>query len=132
MLETRILGRRFRARRVDQPHQHTGCSNAARVANTGGRILRGEQVAGGGRRRRAGDDELVCRKARSLVGLEHTIAERILFRELEVRLHVREIHVHELRIGIAFGGQLAAGRHEIRSAPSILPPSYMTTNELWL
>ena len=30
-------------------------------------------------------------------------------------------------LGCALGGQLAAGEHGIRSAPSILPPSYMVT-----
>ena len=50
-------------------------------------------------------------KARSLIGLKHTIGERILLRHLEIRHHFRRVYIPELSIGgkrITSGGMVSA------------------------
>src|SRR5271155_4660117 len=91
MLETRIHRFRLAAAGINQPYELPGRSRAAGVV-TGIRdaawILRNEQVTVLAWRRSTGNDELVRGEAGSLVGLEHTIAKSVLFRQLEVGIEV--------------------------------------------
>src|SRR5258708_29162712 len=67
-------------------------------------IFRRKQIASGRWSRCPGDDELMRRKARTLVGLEHAVGESVLLSHLEVGLHLGRIHVSKravLRAGRA-------------------------------
>src|SRR5271169_3046900 len=52
------------------------------------RILRREQIAVTRWRRGPGNNELMCREAGTLIGLEHPVPERVLFGQLEVWIHI--------------------------------------------
>ena len=91
MLETRIHRLRLAASGINQLNEFAGRSCAACVVKgirDAGRILRNEQVTVLAWRRSTGNDELVRGEAGSLVGLEHPIAESVLFRQLEVGIEV--------------------------------------------
>src|SRR5208283_1745065 len=80
-----------------------------RTASAQLRILGHEEIATGRWRRSAGNNELVRGEAWSLIGLEHSVPEGILFGECKIRLHVRWIHIHKLRIcGRTVGAALGA------------------------
>ena len=70
--------------------------------------------------------------ARSLVGLEHSVAEGIGLGQSVIRLHVRSLHILVLGVGRATAGAQADGQStSMRSAPSMFPLSYIFMNAAW-
>jgi hypothetical protein len=91
MLEARIHLLRLVTARINHPYEFARSGSTPSVIipiRNPHRILGCEQIAelltGRGWRRSARDNELMGWQAWSLVSLEHTIAESVLFRELEV------------------------------------------------
>ena len=102
VVETRIDGRVgiFVTRRIDQRHRGSrgriapGIGRAVRF-----RILRRKQIASGRGSRGPGNNELMRRHARPLVGLEHVVGEGVLLGHLEVGLHIGRVHVAKRQVG---------------------------------
>src|ERR1035438_3958366 len=101
MLEARISWR-FGSSGVDHVHILGWGSRAAGVCvgiAYPGRILRNKQIASCRRRGRSRNDELMSRKTWTLIGLEHPVGENVLLSHLKIRLNIRRLDIHELRIG---------------------------------
>src|SRR5882724_3110676 len=78
---------------VDDPHDPVRLRDTScRLIDIRG-ILRSREVALLGNRRRSRNNVLVRRETWSLIGLKHAIAESIGFRQREVRLHIRRLHI---------------------------------------
>jgi hypothetical protein len=97
------------SRRGDTPREREGIWASYR-------IFRRVQVASLGRCRSTRKNELMYRKARTLVSLEHPIGKCIRFRHLEVGCPIARIHVHELRIRrqACLASAIANRRNQIR------------------
>src|ERR1700674_557245 len=104
MLKARVHPLRFATAGVNHLNEFGGRSRTPGVVisiHNPTRILRGEQIADRAWRRSSGNNELVRGKAWPLVGLEHAIAEGVLFSQLEVGVQKpgRIVDILELGIG---------------------------------
>src|SRR5260370_41829392 len=101
MLEARIdwgIGC-FAASRINQSNRGPHGRITAGVGRTVSvRIFRSKQIASGRWSRCPGNNELVCRKAGTLVGLEHAAGESVLLGNLEVGSHLGRVHVSKRAI----------------------------------
>src|SRR5579863_1038327 len=57
-----------------------------------------KQIAVCSRSRCSGKNELVRRKAGPLVCLKHAVSKGVLLSQREIRLDIRRVHIHELRV----------------------------------
>jgi hypothetical protein len=98
MLKTRVHRTGFKTSRINHGNELGRWRRATCRGSWIRHILGRKQSAGcrgcGG----SGNDELVCREAWALIGLEHAVGKCVLLGHLEVGLHVSRIDILELRI----------------------------------
>src|SRR6266404_3728086 len=78
---------------IDDLHNSSRRRDASSCLIGVDRILGDAEIALLGNRRRSRNNVLVRRETWSLIGLKHAIAESIGFRQREVRLHIRRLHI---------------------------------------